>query len=390
MGRVTNYRADPDLVEVIVNESYETITWLKDLGIRFIPWPGWHGMPLQVSGGGAGLVEGLTEAAQRAGIEVSYDCCARELLREHGRIVGASVDQNDEQVEFRAQSVILATGGFQASAEWRARYLGPEWDLVPVRGTWTNTGDGLRMALDAGAQSFGHWSKAHAAGWDLNAPPFGDPRMGDLFKKHCFDLGIIVNARGQRFFDEGSDFRAFSYTKYAPEILRQPGAFAWQIFDAKVTPLLSDEYRIRRATRVRGDSIEELAKNLDGVDAQGFLRTVEEFNAAVDDSKPFDQRILDGRGTEGLTPPKSNWAQTISEPPYEAYAITCGITFTYGGIKIDPSGFVLATDGKRIPGLFAAGEMIGGIFYYNYAAGAALTSGSVFGKIAGRSAVHDA
>lgn len=387
MGRVTNYRADPDLIEVIVNESYETVSWLTSLGVRFIPWPGWQGMPLQVSGGGAGLVERLTEAAERSGVEISYDGYAHELIREDGRIVGAIVDHGDREYEYRARSVVLASGGFQASAEWRARYLGPEWDLVPVRGTWANTGEGIRMALDIGAQSFGHWSKAHAAGWDLNAPPFGDPAVGDAFKKHCFDLGIIVNARGERFFDEGSDFRAFSYTKYAPAILQQPGAFAWQVFDAKVTPLLSEEYHIRRVTRARGNTIEELAKNMDGVDAAGFLRTVERYNAAVDESNPFNLKILDGRATAGLSPPKSNWAQTISDPPFEAYAITTGITFTYGGIKIDPGASVVAANGASIPGLFAAGEMVGGIFYYNYAAGASLTSGSVFGRIAGRNAV---
>ena len=388
MGRVTNYRADPDLIEVIVNESFGTVAWLTSHGVRFIPWPGsgWHGMPLQVSGGGAGLVEYLTEAAVRSGVEISYNGNALELIRVNGRIAGAIVDYGDHVIEYHAKSVVLASGGFQANAEWRARYLGTGWDLVPVRGTWANTGGGIRMALEVGAQPFGQWTKAHAAGSDLNTPPFGDPDVADLFKKHCFDLGVVINANGERFFDEGANFRALSYSKYAPALLEQPGSFAWQIFDSQVTPLLSDEYHIRRVTRARGNTLEELAKNMDGVDPKGFLKTIKEYNDSVNVSVPFDHKILDGRGTVGISPPKSNWAHTISEPPFEAYAITTCITFTFGGVKINPHANVIAANGSNLSGLFAAGEMVGGIFYYNYAAGASLTSGSVFGRIAGRNA----
>ena len=159
---------------------------------------------------------------------------------------------------------MLACGGFESNAEWRTRYLGPGWDLAKVRGTRFNTGDGIRMALDAGAASFGNWSGCHAVGWDRNAPEFGDLAVGDGFQKHSYPLGVLLNARGERFVDEGADFRNYTYAKYGRAILGQPGQFAWQVFDAKVAPLLRDEYRIRQATRVRADTLEDLVREAGG------------------------------------------------------------------------------------------------------------------------------
>lgn len=133
------------------------------------------------------------------------------LLTAGGRISGALVERHRERIEIHAGAVVLAAGGFEASPEWRLRHLGPGWDLAPVRGTWANTGDGIRMAIDVGAQSFGHWSGAHGASYDPNAPVFGDPKIGDIFRKHCYPLGIVVNARGERFIDEGADHRSYTY-----------------------------------------------------------------------------------------------------------------------------------------------------------------------------------
>ena len=129
--------------------------------------------------------------------------------------------------------MVLACGGFEANAEWRTRYLGPGWELAKVRGTRFNTGDGIRMALDIGAMPYGNWSGCHAVGWDRNAPEFGDLAVGDDFQKHCYPFGIMVNANGERFVDEGADFRNYTYAKYGRVILSQPGQFAWQIFDAQ-------------------------------------------------------------------------------------------------------------------------------------------------------------
>jgi tricarballylate dehydrogenase len=281
---------------------------------------------------------------------------------------------------------VLASGGFEANAEWRTRYLGPGWDLAKVRGTRFNTGDGIRMALDAGAMPYGNWSGCHAVGWDRNAPEFGDLDVGDGFQKHSYPFGIMVNGRGRRFVDEGADFRNYTYAKYGRAILEQPGQFAWQVFDHKVVHLLRDEYRIKRVTKVSAATLEDLAGKLEDVDAQGFLAEVGAYNAAVNTGVAFNPNIKDGRGTRGLALEKSNWANTIDTPPFEAYAVTCGITFTFGGLRIDDDGAVINTDGVPIRGLYAAGELVGGLFYFNYPGGTGLMSGAVFGRIAGNSA----
>jgi tricarballylate dehydrogenase len=195
-----------------------------------------------------------------------------------------------------------------------------------------------------------------------------------------------VNAAGKRFVDEGADFRNYTYAKYGRVVLEQPGQFAWQIFDGKVKHLQRDEYRIRQITKATGNTIEELAHKLEGVNAEQFLRTVAEYNKAVRSDVPFNPNVKDGRGTVGLAVPKSNWANTIDEPPFEGYAVTCGLTFTFGGLRITTRGEVLNTDAQSIRGLYAAGELVGGLFYFNYPGGSGLTSGAVFGRIAGTSA----
>ena len=154
--------------------------------------------------------------------------------------------------------MVLAGGGFQANPEWRARYLGPNWDVAKVRGTRFNTGDVIKMALDIGAAPAGNWSGCHAVGWERNAPEFGDLAVGDAFQKHSYPFGIMLNAEGRRFVDEGADFRNYTYAKYGRVILAQPGQFAWQIFDKKVLHLLRDEYRIRQVTKVSAATLEEL------------------------------------------------------------------------------------------------------------------------------------
>ena len=290
--------------------------------------------------------------------------------------------------EIRAKSVVLASGGFEANAEWRTRYLGPNWDLAKVRGTRFNTGDGIRMALEAGALPYGNWSGCHAVGWDRNAPEFGDLAVGDGFQKHSYPFGIMLNARGQRFVDEGADFRNYTYAKYGRVILEQPGQFAWQIFDDKVKHLLRDEYRIKQVTRVTANSLEELVSKLDDVDVAAALAEIHRYNEAVNTSAPFNPNIKDGRNTKGLAVPKSNWANTIDAPPFLGFAVTTGITFTFGGLRITRDAQVIDSDGKPITGLYAAGELVGGLFYFNYPGGTGLMSGAVFGKIAGTSAAN--
>jgi tricarballylate dehydrogenase len=246
------------------------------------------------------------------------------------------------------------------------------------------------MALEIGAMPCGNWSGCHSASWDFGAPEVNELALGATFKRDDFLYGIMVNARGERFVDEGADIRALTYAKMGRAILAQPGQVAWQVFDRKVAHLLHDEYRTPRAARFRGDTLAELAGRLDGIDRKALQTTVDDFNRAVRREIAFDPGKKDGRSTVGLAVPKSNWASTIDEPPFEAYPVTCGITFTFGGLRIDRGTRVVDVDGAVIPGLYAAGELVGGLFYFNYPGGSGLMSAAVFGRIAGRSAAQRA
>ena len=398
--RVTENLSDPDLADVLVAQSRPTVAWLRSHGIRWILMFGrqsykvgdrhrfWGGLAVEAVGGGPGLVQALYDRAAALGIEVRYETKAtRLLLDDRGVIRGVVCRGPAGFAEIAARAVVLASGGFEANPEWRTRYLGKDWELARVRGTRHNTGDGIRMALEIGGQPYGHWSSCHAVAWDLNAPPFGDRKVGDLFQKHSYPLGIVVNLRGERFLDEGADYRSYTYAKYGREILKQPQRAAFQIFDQKTVHLQRDEYRIKEVTKSTADTIEELAERM-GVDKEGLVKTVREFNAAAQPGQ-FNPSILDGVRTVGITPPKSNWALPIDSPPYEGYAVTCGITFTFGGLHITTRGQVLDTEERPIPGLYAAGEIMGGLFYHNYPGGAGLMAGAVFGRLAGKSAAED-
>ena len=397
--QLTSYRTDPDLSEVLVNQSLDMMAWLRSKGVRFLLNAGrqssmvngrrvyFGNMPIEASGGGAGLVDFLDKAAKKAGIDVIYEAPVVSLIHDGVGIKGVRAQVKGELVEFRAKSVVLGCGGFEANPEMRTRYLGPGWELCKVRGTRFNQGDGLKMALDIGAAPYGNWSGCHATGWERYAPEFGDVNVGDQFQKHSYIFGLLINADGKRFVDEGLDFHSFTYAKYGGEVLKQPGQFAWQVFDSKVKNLLRSEYRIKMMTKVSANTLEELAPKLEGVDAGQFLKTVREYNAAVKKDVPFEHTVKDGKCTEGIEPKKSNWAQALDTPPYDAYMTTCGITFTFGGLRIDKdTAQVLDVRLKPIPGLYTCGEMVGGLFYFNYPSGTGLVSGAVFGRMAGSSA----
>jgi tricarballylate dehydrogenase len=398
--RVTEDLTDPDLALTLVRESQATVRWMRQHGIRFIPMFGrqaykignrfrfWGGLVLEAVGGGPGLVEMQYASAQRAGIDVRFEARAsRILVDDRRRVIGVEVQSAAGTEAIHADAVVIAAGGFEANPEMRARYLGPNWDLARVRGTPHNTGEVLMSALEVGAMPWGHWSSCHAVAWDYNAPWHGDRGVGDNFQKHSYPLGIIVNNRGERFVDEGADMRNYTYVKYGREIIRQPRRQAFQVFDQKVAPLLREEYRIRQVTKAEAGTFEELAKKLE-IDVEGFVRTVTQFNAAVQPGE-FNPAIKDGKGTRGITPPKSNWAQPLDTPPYLGFAVTTGITFTFGGVRISPGARVHSTEDKPIIGLYAAGELVGGLFYNNYPGGSGLMAGSVFGQLAGRHAASD-
>ncbi len=400
MARVTEYRCDPDLTEILVKESLKTVVWMREKGLRFTAAWGrqafkvggrfkfWGGLTVEAVGGGPGLVENLTAIARKNGIEIWYGARAVSLLADDNGVHGVRVRHQGKTKDIKSKTVVLAAGGFQANPEMRARYLGPGWELAKVRGTRFNTGEVIRMALDIGAAPVGNWSGCHAVAWERNAPEFGDLAVGDQFQKHSYPWGVYINAHGKRFVDEGADFRNYTYAKYGRVILGQPGQFAWQIFDAKVKAQLRDEYKIRQVTKVTANTLEELCAKLEDTDGKAALEELKAYNAAVRTDIPFNPNVKDGRRTEGLKINKSNWANTLDTAPFEAYAVTCGITFTFGGLRVNTDAQVISTDGEPIPGLFAAGELVGGIFYFNYPGGTGLTNGAVFGKIAGASAAR--
>jgi tricarballylate dehydrogenase len=400
MGRVTEYRCDPDLTEILVKRSLPTLEWMRSKGLRFTAAWGrqafniggrfkfWGGLTVEAVGGGPGLVESLTNIARKGGIEIWYEARAKELLSDDSGVTGVVVKHKGKTLSLKSKAIVLAAGGFQSDPEWRTRYLGPGWELAKVRGTRFNTGDGIRMGLAAGAAATGNWSGCHAVAWERNAPEFGDLAIGDQFQKHSYPWGIYINAEGRRFVDEGADFRNYTYAKYGRVILSQPGQFAWQIFDAKVKAQLRDEYKIKQVTKRVGNTLEELVSKLEDTNQEQALKEIQAYNKAVCADIPFNPNVKDGRCTKNLSINKSNWANTLDTPPFEAYAVTCGITFSFGGLKINTDAQVISSDGVAIPGLYAAGELVGGIFWFNYPGGTGLTNGAVFGRIAGQSAAR--
>ena len=398
LGRITQYYIDPDLAEVIVRQSTDTVHWMRERGIRFLPNYGrqaynvggrfkfFGGVVIYANGGGRGLMELHYKAAEKHGVPVRYNTQAIALLQGAAGVEGVRALVNGTPQEFGAEAVVLACGGFEANREMRTRYLGPGWDMAKVRGTRYNTGDGISMALDIGAQSYGQWSGCHSVAWERYAPDFGDVETPHASYRYSYPFSIMVNADGKRFLDEGADFRNYTYAKYGRIVLQQPGSFAWQVFDAQVKHLLRDEYKLRGATKVQADTLEGLVEKMQDVQPMHFLETVREYNAAIKRDAAFDPNIKDGRATVGLAIDKTNWANTIEKPPFEAYSVGCGITFTFGGLKIDTATHVLDIEDAPIPGLYAAGELVGGLYYFNYPGSTGLMAGSVFGRIAGREA----
>lgn len=402
MQRLTNGKADPELSRVLVSQAFPTVKWLRRNGVEFVlaydrqsfvvdgRHRFWGGLIVKTRGEGPGLIDALLRACEVAGVAVQYECRATALTwdghRGHWRV---RTKVGDTTRDHRARAVVLACGGFEANPQMRVEHLGPRWQTAKVRGTPYNTGDGIQMALAAGAQPFGDWNGCHAVAWDLNGPPYNDERLGQHFERDSYPLGLYVNVRGERFVDEGADFRNYTYARYGQEIIRQPNGVAFQIFDQKAIPLLRKPYTLPGTTRVEAMTIAELARQA-GIDAPGLERTVAAYNAAVDAAAapavPFNPAVKDGKSTRGIVPPKSNWAQRLDTASYVCFPVTCGITFTFGGLRISPEAEVIDSRGRPLPGLFACGELVGGLFYDNYPGGSGLMSGAVFGRAAGVSA----
>src|SRR6266851_734969 len=336
--RVTDGRTDPELAELLIGRSHDTACWMARQGIEMEPavslsavkvgdtykWS--PGAVIRARHEGVGLSAMWFKIAERQGVEVRYDTAAERLLLDRsGRVTGVAARGPNGLEELSARAVVLGCGGFEANPEWRARYLGRPWDHAKVRGTRYNTGDGLRMAMEVGALPHGQWTGCHSTPIDANAPPHGD---------------------------------------------------------AKVTHLLEGRYQT--GTPVVADTLEALVEKLP-LDHAACRRALEAYNAAVTPGR-FDPTVRDGLATRGLTLPKSNWAQRLDIPPYAAYPVTGGITFTFGGVRVTDRAQVVSMSWSVIPGLYACGEMVGGLFHGNYPGGTGLMSGAVFGRLAGAEA----
>ena len=404
LARVADGRNDPELSATLVERSYDTVRWMADLGV---PWefnravgavtvPGAAkvklplGSALRVKGEGVILSSSLFRIADEAEVTIYYETQALRLLTaKDGCVTGLEVRGPEGVRTLTCRALILASGGFQANPEMRTAYLGPAWSLVKVRGTRFNTGEMTREALTHGAQSYGEWAGCHATPIDADAPIYGELRLTDKTNRLSYPFSVMVNLDGERFVDEGEDFNLYTYAKMGRIILQQRSATVFQIFDQKTVPLL--ETRYTTGTPVVAETLPELVERIDeryralNIRKTAMLHTLEDYNAAVADGG-FNPDVLDGKHTIGLRPEKTNWATRLDQPPYCAYAVSLGITFTFGGIRINSNAEVIDYLERPIPGLFATGEITGGFFYSNYPAGAGLMRGAVFGRIAGQHA----
>lgn len=382
-------KADPELIQWLAEDSYGVMEWFVEHNIQwtfltYIPnaiETGFgDGIVLETVGGGPGIVEMERAEALRVGVEIRYLSTVYDLVvDEAGGVTGVKVRDAKGVTYVEHGAVILACGGFEANPEMRTRYLGPGWNVVKVRGVRYNTGDLLDPALRVGAQANGHWAGCHCTTIDPDSPELGTLESSDKTNKISFNWGISVNAAGERFIDEGKDWNTKMYVSVGNAVSEQGGR-AFQIFDAVGVEHLDQRYDPDAA--VMGDTLEEVALTA-GIDPAGLAHTVEKFNAAVQDDRPFDPTVLDGRTAIGISPVKSNWATRIETPPFVCYEVVTGITFTFGGLRVDRNGQVLDQGNVPIRGLYAAGEMTGGFFYYQYPAGSGLMCGALTGRAAG-------
>jgi tricarballylate dehydrogenase len=399
LERMTQGRMNRELSQLLVDQSNTALHWMRQVGIRWEPLQEHakvggkryfeRGIAIHVAGGGIGQLTQWREIAKGLGIEIRFNspvCAVHGDLR---RVEGVRVSDPNVSYDLMAKTVIACAGGFQANPEMRARYLAGNTDLIKVRGSRHDTGEVLRYLLELGARGAGHWQTGHMSPVDANAPDFETPQhadgRGNTQSRYDYPYGISVNALGVRFFDEGEAQHSYTYAKTGRAVLAQPGAIAYQIYDQE--GLKCRRYPHHQATYVEAPTIAELAGKI-GIEAAVLTHTVDEFNAAVSDDRPFDPTRADGKATRGLALPKSNWACRIAAPPFRAYPVTGGITFTFGGLAVDQRAQVINTVDQPIKGLFASGDIVG-LFFHNYPSFTGQTRNAVFGRLAGRSAVEE-
>lgn len=374
--------ADPEFIAAFADNAGPTLAWIKEFGVRFDFLPTQFLTKSQPRllpvGGGEALVEGLGAAAEKLGANFLYNTAAHNLVvNDNGEITGVqAVTANHKRLTVSAKNVVLACGGFEGNAEMTTRYLGPRSVFLrPVcRGAYYNRGEGIRMALDFGAAGCGNFGSYHAE-------PI-DPRSGisepSIF---IYPYGILVNSEGHRFTDEAPGTVDAYYERVTREIYLQSRGIAYAIVDAKHMGIPNYRLAIRTdQPPIVADTIPTLAAQL-GIDGRTLQQTVESYNAACRPGT-YTPLELDGLATDGLIPPKSNWSLPLDRAPFHAYPIISANVFTFGGLKTDPHGRVVNSEGDVIPGLYAAGEIVG-LYSGNYTGATSVLKGAVFGRLAG-------
>ncbi len=380
--RVTGGRTDEALAKMMIHESKDMLHWIAGQGVRFQPSLGGTLSLGRTNsfflGGGRAMLNALYLTAEQLGVDVRYDAAVTGIEIEDGHFLAASV--GTERIE--ARSLVAACGGFEANIEWLKQGWGEIAENFLIRGTPYNRGAVTQMLIDAGVEQVGDPTQCHAVAIDARAPKFDG---GIITRLDCVVFGIVVNQDAQRFYDEGEDVWPKRYAIWGRLVARQPGQIAYIVFDAPSLRMFMPSLY----PAIEAPSIAELAGKL-GLDPAALGATVDGFNAAVRPGT-FDHTVLDDCRTEGLDPPKTHWARRIETPPFYAYPVRPGITFTYLGTRVDGDARMLMADGRPASNMFAAGEiMAGNVLGQGYAAGMGMTIGSVFGRIAGREAARNA
>ena len=384
--KVTGGKTDETLARLAIRTSEECLPWMEAHGVRFQPsLSGTLSLARTNAffmGGGKSLVNAYYRTAEKLGVDVLYEANVTHLELDGDRITRIDYTHEGNSKHISPKAVIVASGGFQADTDWLTRAWGPPARNFLIRGTPYNRGVVLADLLDQGVQSVGDPTQCHAVAIDGRAPKFDG---GIVTRLDCVPFSIVVNKNAERFYDEGEDVWPKRYAIWGRLVANQPEQVGYVVIDAKSLELFMPSV----FPPIKADTLEELADKM-GLPPDKLRETVDAFNAACGDTSNFHPTELDGVATSGLTPPKTNWARPITEPPFYGYSLRTGVTFTYLGLKVDENA-QCSTEKGPIANLWAAGEtMAGSILGQGYLAGFGMTIGTVFGRIAGREAANHA
>jgi tricarballylate dehydrogenase len=382
--KVTDGKTDQALARLAIRTSEECLPWMEERGVRFQPsLSGTLSLARTNAffrGGGKSLVNAYYRTAAKLGVDVRYDAQVTHLELDDDKITRLDYSYQNQTHHLSPTAVVVAAGGFQADTEWLTRAWGPAAKNFLIRGTPYNRGVVLADLLDQGIEQVGDPTQCHAVAIDGRAPKFDG---GIVTRLDCVPFSIVVNKHAERFYDEGEDVWPKRYAIWGRLVAAQPDQVGYVVIDAKSLNLFMPSV----FPPIKADTLEELAGKM-GLPADKLTQTVAEFNACCGDTTKFHPTELDGVTTTGLTPPKTNWARPITEPPFYGYSLRTGVTFTYLGLKVD--ALAQCSIGNRpVANLWAAGEtMAGSILGQGYLAGFGMTIGTVFGRIAGQEAAN--